>query len=114
MTDHECLDHVHPGAPKTWVFTRRNKSERVAVRGRVSADNSEATLALSRSGLGICMLASWLVDADIRTGRLVPLLEDYELPRAPISALTPPGRHVPSHVRLLIEHLRDGIAKALS
>lgn len=36
---------------------------------------------------------SWLVEADLRAGRLVRLLDGYEPPRAPIRALTPPGRH---------------------
>lgn len=114
LAKHECLGHSQPGAPNIWSFSKGKKSERIAVRARVSADNSEVTLALARSGLGICMLASWLVDGDIRAGRLIPLLESYGRSKAPIRALTPPGRHVPGHVRLLIEHLRVGLEKPLA
>ncbi|MGH1345582.1 MAG: LysR substrate-binding domain-containing protein [Nannocystales bacterium] len=106
---HECL--LHSGAlGSTWTFSHAGRQHRTRVRGRLRADNSEATLALSRRGLGICLLASWLVDPDIRAGRLVPLLEDYVAPPARVTALTPPGRHLPVQVRAMIDHLREGLA----
>jgi DNA-binding transcriptional LysR family regulator len=106
---HACL--LHSGAfGDSWSFSRNGKQHRVRVRGRLSASNSEATLALARRGLGICLLASWLVDADLRAGRLVPLLEPYAAPSARIAALTPPGRHLSAPVRALIDHLRDGLS----
>ena len=69
---------------------------------------------MARGDLGIAMLASWLVDDDIRAGRLVPLLEEYAPPRAPICALTPPGRLLPARTRLLLEHLRVEMTSRLA
>ncbi|MEM6292363.1 MAG: LysR family transcriptional regulator [Myxococcota bacterium] len=112
LREHACL--THSGAlGDAWSFLRGGRTQRVSVRGRVSTNNSEAALALARSGLGLCLLATWLVDADLRSGRLVPVLEAYEAPPAPIRALTPPGRRVPTRVRAFIEHLREGFAAAL-
>lgn len=113
LAGHQCLPHTYGGATAIWTFSKGGKSHRVSVRGRVSASNSEATLALAKSGLGICLLASWLVDPDVRAGRLVSLLPEYGAPRAPIRALTPPGRRPPPRVRALIAHLREGLAPAL-
>ncbi len=113
LAEHECLPHSAPGSPAVWTFRRRKKTERIYVQGRVRTDNSDAARSLARSGLGIGMLASWLVDGDIRAGRLVPILEEFSLPEAPIRALTPPGRMVPRHVRSFIDHLRGGLHKAL-
>lgn len=113
LGEHECLVHSQPERRTVWSFTSDGKTERCSVRGRVSANNSEATRLLARKGLGICLLASWLVDGDIRSGRLVRLLEDYEPPVAPIRALTPPGRHTANRVKRLIEHLRAGLASSL-
>ncbi len=106
---HECL--LHSGAlGGAWSFVREGRQHRVRVQGRLRTNNSEATLALSRRGLGICLLASWLVDPEIRAGRLVSLLEDYVAPPAKITALTPPGHHAPVLVRAMTDHLRDGLA----
>ncbi len=110
LTEHDCLPHSS-AAGSTWTFTKRGRTHRVAVRGRITATNSEATLALARRGLGICLLASWLVDPDLRAGRVVALLEDYEAGAARINALTPPGRYAPPRVRALIEFLREAWAE---
>lgn len=111
---HECLVHTAFGSRTTWALTRGDHTYRVSVGGRVRANNSEATLQMARSGLGICLLASWLVDGDVRSGRLVPLLEHYSAPRAPIRALTSPARYTPPRVRALIDHLRQGVATDVS
>lgn len=107
---HECLVHASPGAKTLWRFTRNGRSLQTTVRGRASINHSEATLMLAREGLGVAMLASWLVDPDIETGRLVSLLSDYQPPHAPFRALTPPGRHLTTRVRQTLEHLREGLA----
>lgn len=111
---HQCLRHSNLETGAVWTFARDGKTHRATVRGRASANNSEATLTMARSGLGICRLASWLVDGDLRAGRLVHLLPDYQPPRAPIRALTPPGRHLAPRVRATIDHIRQGLRKALA
>jgi len=109
LYSHDCLSHSSV-LGNTWSFTRGGRTNRVPVRGRITANNSEATLALARRGLGIGLLARWLTEPDVRAGRLVPLLEDYVTPTAKIRALTPPGRHGTPRVRAMIEHLRDALA----
>jgi DNA-binding transcriptional LysR family regulator len=110
LAAHDCLPHSS-AAGSTWTFTKGGRRHRVAVQGRITATNSEATLSLARRGLGICLLATWLVDPDLRAGRVVALLEGYEAPTAKINALMPPGRHATPRVRALIEFLRDAWAE---
>ena len=113
LAHHECLVHVDAERPTAWRFQRRGHSHRVLVRGRGPTNNSEATRALARSGLGIALLASWLVEGDVRSGRLTQILPDYRAPEAPVQALTAPGRRLAPRVRALIEHLRRGLASTL-
>ena len=110
LEQHDCLVHAAPGAQTLWRFTRNGRRVQATVRGRASINHSEATLMLAREGLGVAMLASWLVDPEIEAGRLVPILSDYEAPPAPFRALTPPGRHLSRRVRRTLEHLREGLA----
>jgi len=110
---HQCLLHDALGPAVVWSFRQGDQTRRASVRGRVAANHSEATQEMARRGLGVCLLASWLVDPDIAAGRLEPLLEDWAAPRASIQALTPPGRHVAAPVRGLIDHLRAGLAPVL-
>lgn len=108
---HECLVHTGAAGQAMWSFSRGEHRHRVSVRGRVAANNSEATLQMARSGLGVCLLASWLVDTDLRSGRLIRLLENYDAPPASIRALTPPARYTPPRVRALIAYLRESFSQ---
>ncbi len=117
---HQCLvPHGHgqrgdQNPPGAWSFRRGKKVYRVRVGGRVCTNHSEATLHLARAGMGVALLASWLVEPDILQGALVALLPDFEPPSAPVRGLTPPGRFLTPRVRALIEHLRRELAPALA
>ena len=105
LREHECLLH---GDAKTaiWRFSRGGEQERpVPVKGRISANNSEIVLELARNGLGLALLADWLVRSDLSRGKLVRLLEEYEAPPAPVYLLTPPGQYPVTAVRALHDHL---------
>ena len=109
LQDHECLLHTGLAFGERWAFKRAGRSFQVRVRGRFSANNSDALLQMSRSGMGIALLAAWLVDADLRRGRLVPILPDYEAPDAPIQALIAPGRFVQPRLRVFLDFLEDAL-----
>lgn len=114
LKNHECLIHGDAGSTTMWRFGRAaGATQPVRVHGRIAANNSEAVLQLCRSGLGIALLADWLVAEDLARKRLLPLLRGYDAPPAPIYALTPPGRYPQLAVRMLIDHLAVELAAVL-
>ena len=114
LVKHECLIHGEGNTALVWRFGRSaGKDVPVAVRGRFTANNSEAVLLLARRGLGIALLADWLVEDDLRRGRLVALLEDFSLPSAPVHALYPASQFASASVRALIDHLAASLPTRL-
>jgi DNA-binding transcriptional LysR family regulator len=97
-----------------WYFCRKEQSEHpifVKIQGRVRANDSEAVRSASLAGLGITLLASWLVGEDIRDKRLVHLLPDWEASIAPgperaIWGVYPPKRVVALKVKVFLDFVQ--------
>lgn len=108
---HAILLHGDASLPTVWRFSRAGEPEiAVPVRARSWASSSGIVLEMAKQGLGIALLADWLVAADLAGKGLVPLLRDYETPAAPVYALTPPSRFVSPTVRAIVEHLARELA----
>ena len=114
LKDHQCLVHSPLSTETIWRFEHNSSVYRCPVRGKISVNNSEATLDLAKEGLGICLLADWLVVDEIQQGTLVPLLESFRSPDASVQALTAPGRYMPARVRSVLDALRRGLTRAFS
>ncbi|OQS41056.1 LysR family transcriptional regulator [Chromobacterium haemolyticum] len=74
---------------------------------RLSSDSASILRAYALAGLGVALLPDWLVNADLRAGRLCRLLPDHTFPQQGIHALYPRTRHVPAKVRAFIDFLRE-------
>lgn len=70
---------------------------------RLSSDSASILRAYALAGLGVALLPDWLINADLRSGRLCRLLPDHGFPQQGIHALYPRTRHVPAKVRAFID-----------
>ena len=89
---HHCLLHTGLSRGDVWAFRRGEETQRAAVRGRFSANNSEALKTMAIEGLGVALLATWLVAEELNSGALQEVLAEWTAPPAPIFALMPPAR----------------------
>jgi DNA-binding transcriptional LysR family regulator len=64
------------------------------------------------AGYGIAWRSTWEVQADIRQGRLVSVLEEFAAPPNGIYAVFPQRKHLPLRLRLWIDYLKENYAKA--
>ena len=63
------------------------------------------------AGHGIAWRSTWEVEAEIKSGRLVPLLEDFAAPPNGIYAVFSQRKHLPLRLRLWIDFLKDHYAQ---
>lgn len=91
--------------------------ERWKVRGRLvtprpvlTIDDLESLADAAERGMGIARLPEPIAAAGLAAGTLVECLKDPGAPRAPVSALLPPGRYRPPKVRVFLDALAAALA----
>ena len=106
LHQHNCILYTRLAIGANWPFTGRDGPISVPVQGRIQVNNTEGVRAAILSGLGIGMVPAWhFVDREIETGRLIPLLPDYEPAPHPIHAVYPTRRFVPPKLRAMLDYL---------
>lgn len=88
-----------------WPFSHAGARFSVPVTGRVEASSPFAIAAAARVGLGFCRVPRMIVEEDIKSGRLVPVLDEYEPTELGIFVVYPHRERVPAKLRVFIDHL---------
>ncbi|MFL6681663.1 MAG: LysR substrate-binding domain-containing protein [Burkholderiaceae bacterium] len=112
LANHECLIYTDADPPDEWTFERDGNREVQRVSGSVKANSGELLRALALAGQGIVFQPAFIVGAEIASGKLSPILEDFApLPRSAY-AIYPSNRFIPAKVRALTDiiaiELSDG------
>jgi DNA-binding transcriptional LysR family regulator len=101
----------------SWTLRSGDARTTVKVAGPVSTNDGEVALNWALEGLGILMRSQWHVAPYLRSGRLRPVLPDWDLPSADIHAVYPARKHLSAKVRAFVDHLdahfapyRDAVA----
>ncbi|APR80768.1 Transcriptional regulator, LysR family protein [Minicystis rosea] len=107
LTRHAWVALTLLRAPLSWSFTAPGGGERdVRVRATARGSSPEAVLGLVRGGAGVSVLAAYLVEDDVKSGKLIRLLSHWKLPTGGIHAVYPGGARVPVKVRAFIDFFR--------
>ncbi len=102
------VDFFYPstGKVRPWFFERDGVREELPPEGRLTIGGSEALVDAAVHGLGVVQTLDYVVEAEVRAGRLVRLLPRWEAPGPPISVVYPSGRYVSARVRAFTEFVR--------
>lgn len=107
LPGHSCLLYSQAEPYRTWSFQGPTGPVQVRVDGYLTADNGDVLRAAALAGDGIAQLPAFLVQDDLRAGRLVPLLSDYHLPPLGVYAVYPSRRYLPAKVRAFVDFLAE-------
>ena len=113
LAQHECLTYTHVPVPNVWSFeSPAGAKHAVRITPRHRANNGRMLAALTVEGLGVVFEPDFIVAPEVRAGRLVRLLPDYEPARSPIAAVYPSRRHLSAKVRTFVDFLAERFAQA--
>ena len=110
LSEHNCLI----GSSDQWLFQQEGREQALRVQGNWRCNSGQAVLDAALHGVGLCQLPDYYVQTHLRSGALVSLLEHLRPPNTAVWALYPQQRHLSPKVRLLVEHLREGLSAQAS
>jgi DNA-binding transcriptional LysR family regulator len=99
---HNCLISRGATLNSTWPIQRGGTMDSVRVSGNFVANNGELVRHAALGGLGILMVARWMVDDDLRQGRLVEILAEYAPTNRAIYAVLPRQGSLTPKVRAFV------------
>lgn len=98
LADHARLAYGDAPGGESWQLAQGGVRRAVQAAGRFQANNGELLAQLAVQGEGIALLPRFIVEADLRAGRLVPVLEGWQPPDIWLTLFYPPYDRLPLRV----------------
>jgi DNA-binding transcriptional LysR family regulator len=111
LAQHNCLNFSQRTHWNAWPLLEGGEARTVAAKGNAGANQGDMLLQLARHGLGLVRLAEFHVGEDLRTGRLVPVLANYQPPgREPLFLVYESRKHLSPRVQAFLAFMREKFA----
>jgi DNA-binding transcriptional LysR family regulator len=106
LSKHNCLVYTYATRQNVWRFFDSNgREEAVRVSGRFLANNGDVLLNLALKDSGVVLVPQFIAESDLRAGRLLRLLPDFETQQVPVNAVYPHSRYVSAKTRTFIDFI---------
>ncbi|MBI1200927.1 MAG: LysR family transcriptional regulator [Rhodopseudomonas sp.] len=104
---HDCLTYGFLSTGNQWKLTGPDGDHWIAPHWTLCANNAEVLRDAAVKGRGIAILPVFIAEAQLKSGALATVLDDYRAPPLTLYAVYPPTRHLAVKVRLFIDFLVD-------
>ncbi len=104
---HKTLIYTYANKPNELRFTRDGAVTVVNVKGLLESNDGQVLRTAALDGLGILIQPAYILYDDIAAGRLVPVLDAWDLPRLTINLAYPSRKHLSAKVRTFIDFVAD-------
>lgn len=110
LTLHRVLAYTNWSGRDEWQFTGPEGAVSVKTRARVYSNNGDTCRTIALSDGGITLQPSFMLDNDLRAGRLIELMPNYRSVELGIYAVYPTRKQLSLKVRRLIDFLVEAFA----
>src|SRR5262245_11554484 len=107
---HDCIVGRRQGNRIAWLLKQPDgSSERHAVSVKHELQDFEAVQRAVTAGHGLAQLPLWMVQDDIRDGKLLTVLDGMSGGEVPINVLWPRTKTLPAKIRVIVDGLVRGM-----
>ncbi|MDR5748432.1 LysR family transcriptional regulator [Caballeronia sp. LZ029] len=107
LVKHRLLNYQLADNARELSFTRGGENVVVKVKPLVESNDGQILRVAALDNMGILVQPKYIVYDDLKAGRLVPVLDDWDLPRLTMNIAFQTRAHLPVKVRLFIDALLE-------
>ena len=101
LTSHQAVIYTRGGG-ESWTFRKASAEVPVVLQGRLKVTQAEGVREAVLCDLGLAVASEWLFSPELRSGKVVAILEDWALPSTNLSAVYPTGRLASTKARAFV------------
>lgn len=114
LVRHQCVIRRSDPDGEKWLFRVRGKAVRYRVSGPFSTDDANAIQEAVAHGMGLGRAPFWQIRSLLEQGQVETVLEDFEPPKLPIFAVSPPTKLPIAKTKLFVDFLAVRVKRELS
>jgi DNA-binding transcriptional LysR family regulator len=101
LIDHQAI--IYPrGGGASWTFRKANEEVPVVLQGRLKVTQAEGLREAVLCDMGLAVASEWLFSPELKSGKVVAILQDWTLPSNTLSAVYPTGRLASTKARAFV------------
>ena len=105
LSNHNVINFTLPMFKNSWRFSNGHRTEDIEINPEITCSSPMAILQSVRLGLGVALLADWMVAKDLANGSLSRLLDGHDIrgrvDETSVWMIRPSKKFVPAKVALL-------------
>lgn len=105
LAQRPLLLYTYANCPNELKFRRGDETRSLRVQGLLESNDGQVLRAAALSGLGILVQPKYILYEDLVAGRLVSVLDDWDLPQLSVNIAFQSRRHMSAKVRTFIDFL---------
>ena len=100
LINHQAVVYTRGG--ESWTFRKANAEVPVVLQGRLKVTQAEGLREAVICDMGLTVASEWLFSSELRSGKVVAVLQDWALPTTLLSAVYPTGRLASTKARAFV------------
>jgi len=106
LSRHDCIISWRRGQRHAWLLrNEKGETEPYDIPVRHEIGDGEALLAVALAGGGLIQVPTWLVEEHVRTGALIPVLNEFSGGEMPIHVIWTKSSYLQPKLRVIVDEL---------
>jgi DNA-binding transcriptional LysR family regulator len=110
LAGHQAVIYTRGDGGASWTFRKAAAEVSVVLQGRLKVTQAEGLREAVNCDMGFAVSSEWLFSPELRSGQVVPILEDWALPSTNLSAVYPTGRLASTKARAFVSFVERFMA----